>query len=117
MRWNGVTASLDEEAVAPPLCSSSFDDQGSSHARTRLYTELSARHGLDLHGRHLRFHQSHLPERGPYSVCMHRPDAATVSFTLVMVESTSVTMVYADGPPCATPLEHLVTLDRAEVGS
>ena len=29
-----------------------------------------------------RLHRSHLPERGPFSICMHRSDAATVSYTV-----------------------------------
>ena len=43
---------------------------------------------------------SHEPERGPLSVCMHRPEARTVSRTLVEVAGDSAAMRYLDGSPC-----------------
>jgi len=45
-------------------------------------------------------HCSHNPEQGPYSICMHRPDASTVSRTMVQCTSSSVSMRYASGNPC-----------------
>lgn len=47
-----------------------------------------------------KLHQSHLPERGPFSVCMHRTEAKTVSYTEIMATKTSVAMRYAVGSPC-----------------
>jgi hypothetical protein len=49
-----------------------------------------------------KLHRSHAPERGPFSICMHRDDAATVSYTEVTVEDHKVTMRYKPGPPCST---------------
>ena len=46
-------------------------------------------------------HRSHMPKRGPFSICMHRPDAATVSYTEVAVSGKRVTMHYKSGPCCA----------------
>jgi len=110
--WNGEEATLGQDTVRPPLCSSSFDDLGAAKSRMNLLGDFSAKTEMEPRKRHLRFHQSHQPERGPYSVCMHRPDAVTVSFTLVEVDPAGVSMAYAPGAPCSTPLEHLVTLDR-----
>lgn len=45
-------------------------------------------------------HRSHAPKRGPFSICMHRADAATVSYTEVLVTKNSACMRYASGPPC-----------------
>jgi hypothetical protein len=112
--WNGDRPSLEKENVKPPLCSSSFDDSGAARSRANLLEDFSVKPDLEPRKRHLRFHQSHLPEKGPYSVCMHRPDAVTVSFTLVEVDPAGVSMAYAHGAPCAAPLEHLVTLDRVQ---
>jgi len=112
--WNGDKPSLEQENVRPPLCSSSFDDSGAARSRGELLEGFSVRQDLEPRKRHLRFHQSHLPEKGPYSVCMHRPDAVTVSFTLVEVDPAGVSMAYAHGAPCAAPLEHLMTLDRVQ---
>jgi hypothetical protein len=47
------------------------------------------------------FHRSHLPSRGPWSVCMHRDDAATKSFTEIRVTPSAALLRYRDGPPCA----------------
>jgi len=46
------------------------------------------------------FHRCHDPERGPFSPCMHREDAHTVSFTWVRVDRTRVTMRYSPDSPC-----------------
>ncbi|MDD1795434.1 NRDE family protein [Enterovibrio makurazakiensis] len=46
------------------------------------------------------FHRSHVPEAGYKSVCMHRDDANTVSFTHLKVTPEHVEMIYVDGPPC-----------------
>lgn len=112
LSWDGRVSRLDQEGVAPPLCSSSFDERGATRARSDLLEEMATKEGLEIRKRLFRFHQSHRPERGPYSVCMHRPDAVTVSFTVVDVDSDCVSMAYAHGAPCSAPLEHLVTLRR-----
>jgi len=47
-----------------------------------------------------RLHRSHAPEAGPFSICMHRPDAATVSYTEIAVAGRTATMHYLDGVTC-----------------
>jgi hypothetical protein len=47
-----------------------------------------------------RLHRSHLPEPGPFSTCMHRADASTVSYTEITVLQRQATMRYRPGPPC-----------------
>jgi hypothetical protein len=47
-----------------------------------------------------KLHSSHLPKRGPFSICMHRPDAATVSYAEINFSSQRVTLRYSSGPPC-----------------
>jgi hypothetical protein len=49
-----------------------------------------------------RLHRSHLPKRGPFSICMHRGEAATVSYTEVEVSAERATMRYKSGPACST---------------
>lgn len=51
-----------------------------------------------------RLHRSHKPSRGAFSICMHRPDAATVSYTEVCATDKAVLMRYAEGPPCLAKL-------------
>ena len=48
-----------------------------------------------------RLHRSHSPERGPFSICMHRSDAATVSYTEVAVSERLATMRYKSGRCCS----------------
>jgi hypothetical protein len=48
-----------------------------------------------------RLHQSHQPKRGPFSICMHRADAVTLSYTEVVVSDRRVVMRYKNGPPCS----------------
>lgn len=46
------------------------------------------------------FHDSHHPTKGAYSVCMHRPDAETVSHTRVHISPDEVRMTYEPWSPC-----------------
>jgi hypothetical protein len=47
-----------------------------------------------------KLHASHLPRRVPFSICMHRPDAATVSYSEVIASRNRITLFYQPGPPC-----------------
>lgn len=51
-----------------------------------------------------KLHQSHLPAEGPYSICMHRADAKTVSYTEIVTAKSGTTMRYAAGSPCTAQL-------------
>jgi hypothetical protein len=68
-------------------------------------TGYSSTAGVDVAGYSLstlrRLHRSHLPKRGAFSICMHRPDAATVSYTEIGVSEKRATMRYKPGPVCA----------------
>lgn len=63
-----------------------------------------------------RLHGSHLPSRGPFCFCMHRQDAATVSYTEITIASRRATMRYHDGPLCQVPepaAVHRILLNEA----
>ena len=47
-----------------------------------------------------RLHRSHSPRTGPFSTCMHRADAVTVSYTEVTFSPRKASMRYSAGPPC-----------------
>jgi hypothetical protein len=47
-----------------------------------------------------KLHQSHDPVPGPFSVCVHRKDAATVSYSEVRCSGMSISMNYRNGSPC-----------------
>ena len=46
------------------------------------------------------------PAPAPWAVCMERPDARTVSHTLLTTTPEELTMTYLDGPPGAGPRAH-----------
>lgn len=48
-----------------------------------------------------KLHRSHAPKVGPFSLCMHREDAGTVSYTELSVSGRMASMYYIDGPPCS----------------
>jgi len=45
-------------------------------------------------------HSSHIPEPGPFSVCVHREDAATISCTEVRCGEGELQMRHLSGNPC-----------------
>ena len=49
-----------------------------------------------------KLHSSHAPRVGPFSTCMHRADAATVSYTEITVSPKAAMMRYHAGAPCKT---------------
>jgi hypothetical protein len=51
-----------------------------------------------------KLHQSHLPEPGPFSICMHRTDAKSVSYTEIVATKSGAAMRYAAGSPCTKEL-------------
>ncbi|MEM7395559.1 MAG: NRDE family protein [Verrucomicrobiota bacterium] len=87
--WNGQE--LVEQPAVPPITTSSFQTEAVVESRRAWYRKLTDP---------LEFHQSHQPEAGPFSVCMHREDAETVSFSHIVVTSETVTYRYFPVSPC-----------------
>ena len=96
-----------------PVSSSSRDQAGAAKQRTRLFQRELARVGAVTSELLADFHRSHEPERGVHSPCMHRDDAATVSYSKVAVGPRQVRFDYVAGPPCHGERSPSVALDRA----
>ena len=80
--------------------SSGFDEPGAERSRRKTF-QSSLRNQPVQNLNWLRsLHASHAPTPGPYSVCMHRRDAATVSYTEIAVSDAVAHMTYWDGSPC-----------------
>lgn len=47
-----------------------------------------------------RLHRSHAPGCGPFSICMHRPDAASVSYTEICMSDRRAVMTHYNRAPC-----------------
>src|SRR6266567_5278252 len=101
-RWNLNRLSIRKQSwESRHWFSSSFDEATAETERTRVCAaqpKESAKRDVKWLRR---LHRSHEPERGPFSICMHRPDAATVSYTEVAVSKRRATMRYKSGPCCS----------------
>lgn len=80
--------------------SSGHDETGAQSARGKIFRAALRQSSAGSVDWLRRLHRSHRPERGPYSHCMHRAEAATVSYTEVVVTSATATLRYAPGPLC-----------------
>jgi hypothetical protein len=83
-----------------PLVSSSVDPEACEAQRRATLESIRAKSPELRPGALLAFHRSHWPAPSAHSVCMHRDDAQTVSFTWVTVDGAGANMYYAAGSPC-----------------
>jgi hypothetical protein len=100
--WDGHKARI-EVNVATPKSSSSVDAKHVKSLRKQLFREMDLHNSKDS-SHFIKYHSSHVPTMSMDSVCMHREDANTVSFSHVKVCSESVKFAYADGAPCRATL-------------
>jgi hypothetical protein len=80
--------------------SSGFDEAKAQRLRRKLFRRALRQASAGTLAWLRRLHRSHGTVRGPFSICMHRDDAVTVSYTEVSVFSRRFTMCYRPGPPC-----------------
>ena len=80
--------------------SSGFDETQAQRMRGITYQKALRQKSVGSLEWLRRLHRSHAPNIGPFSTCMHRADAATVSYTEVAVSPRINTMRYFDGAPC-----------------
>ena len=115
LTWTGVDVRRQfDSPVRPPFSSSSFNTDAGIENRMQVFAHLPTleddKYEVD---ELLLYHKSHIPRRGPYSVCMHRNDAKTVSFTRITVTRKSVALGYAAGSPCRSRIGKPVELARS----
>ncbi|MDA1316263.1 MAG: NRDE family protein [Acidobacteria bacterium] len=110
--WNGSVLSGDTDArPTMPLTSSSFQTEQVEAARQDTFRQQFCLRGptkADLEA----FHRGHNGESGAHSVCMHRHDAQTVSYSRVTVDEESVCFAYAPGSPCNGEGVNIIRLSR-----
>lgn len=94
--WDGLK--LRQTIATSPMVSSGFDFEAVQQSRTRLFSQLPTSNLPIL----CNYHRSHQPSKGPYSICMHRDDAQTVSFSQISVNTHAVKFLYINGAPCET---------------
>ncbi len=59
-----------------------------------------------------RLHASHAGGPGPFSVCVHREDVTTLSYTEVISTSKAVSVEHFLGSPCRMHSSHLLEIQR-----
>jgi hypothetical protein len=85
--------------------SSGRDQAEAERARAAAWRTLTAEATRRTIGILRAFHRSHLPERGPFSVCMHREEAETRSHSEIRVTRRRASIRYLDGPPGHRPVQ------------
>ena len=113
VEWNGSTAVWQTRAeLHSMVTSSSFD---TTNVRRGREVEYRRRFGAGQEcdtSRLLDFHRDHFAGSSPYSACMHRPDACTVSFCQIDVGKRETELLYHPGAPCSPGLATQVRLSR-----
>lgn len=103
LRWDGN--SLEKIMQTSPLVSSAVDYENVNAVRRELYRNLCAEREVLKPMDFYRYHAMHEPARGHLSVCMHREDARTVSFSHVAVGHHVIAFTYLDSAPCCSVSE------------
>lgn len=100
-QWNGIelTKRRDGES-SMPLTSSSVDTLSVMNRRREEFERLRNHEGELSIAMLCRYHRRHDPVSGAHSVCLHREDAATVSFSSVRVNNGSIEFKYLPDSPC-----------------
>jgi hypothetical protein len=113
-QWDGRDLSIDPEGDRlMPLTSSSYDAEGVRRSRLNEFARRGlADRSFDPASLYW-FHASHGEAPNAYSVCMHRPDAETVSFSWVIVSASAVRFLYSPGAPCQSNPSDQQILARA----
>jgi hypothetical protein len=102
-RWDGLQRQEFEFAWRKRhWFSSSVSDARAQRERGRACEKAEGYGSLEPVSWVRNLHQSHDPVPGPFSVCVHRKDAATVSYTEVRCGGEGVSMGYRTGSPCLT---------------
>lgn len=96
IEWNGTRIGVRQvDRSGLVVTSSGHDQAGAERVRRQVFDSLEPLTVEAL----VRAHRSHLPVRGPLSICMHRPEASTVSMVQVTVNGRHAVMRYVPGPP------------------
>jgi len=113
IEWTGsetVTKSHAENLM--PITSSSLRERNVVQERKGQFREMVLERSRVDDDQLFEFHRSHLPERGPASVCMHRTDARTVSMSTVSVTQRGIEFVYHPNSPCQPAMADRLQLER-----
>jgi hypothetical protein len=80
--------------------SSGYDEPAAQRVRSKTFRLALRQAGAGRLEWLRRLHRSHTPACGPFSTCMHRDDAASVSYTEIIFSTQRITMAYGNTAPC-----------------
>ena len=113
--WTGTALERRaKEAIPQPVTTSSYKPQEVVPTRKKTYQEMVGSAAPTTETL-LSFHRSHLPERSAHSVCMHRDDARTVSFSRVICTKEEVRFAYAPRPACELSPHGMTELESKDI--
>ncbi|MEP6571334.1 MAG: NRDE family protein [Gemmatimonadota bacterium] len=98
--WDGQALSSSWVEGAGLAAASSSAGADVAAQRASLFGARAAQEGRLTADLLERLHRAHVPDRGAVSVCMHRAEAVTVSFSRVTVTGCSAAFGYSAGSPC-----------------
>ena len=81
--------------------SSGFDERAAQKTRSEAFRQALTQQSAATLNWLRRLHGSHSPQMGPLSICMHRDDAATVSYTELFFYNGRSIMRYGCGTACS----------------
>ena len=103
--WDGVrTARIDLPWMRQHWFSSSLSDALAAKQRGAACERATQFSGVGTRDWLRSLHASHVPSPDAFSICVHRRDAATVSYTEVCCRGDRIAMNYFPGHPCRQPL-------------
>ena len=79
-----------------PIVSSSFNQEAALKERSLAFSNLKTLDTQSLQG----YHQGHIPQKGPLSVCVHRKDVVSTSYIQIMCRQNKKMLNYFKGSPC-----------------
>lgn len=116
--WNGRQLSFEGCGdSALPLTSSAFNTAEVVASRRELFHRLTANATELSFDRLYEFHRSHEPAASAYSVCMHRDDAQTVSFSWINVTEQKIEFWYHPQALCQRAIPARVCLPHVHRSS
>ena len=111
--WDGLRLELSEVGAALGLlCSSGLGDERATLERGATWRRYQLDRSPWQPASHREYHRDHSPEPSAWSVCVHRPEAASVSFTEIEIAPDEARLRYHDAPPCEPGELHTFRLEQ-----
>lgn len=102
-RWDGLNLALRSHPWrSGHWFSSGLSDVVAARERRRIFDSAARDADAGTLSWLRKLHRQHGSEPGPFSVCVHRNDAATLSYTEVVLRGSHICMRYAAGQPCTS---------------